>query len=163
MRHLSDFSNTVMQCPVFWTLLEISTIPFSSFWISGLFHVIGILITISPQAMIMIDWQMWWQQHLLCTWSNKSSRYRSAKITFFPFWKKAKVLISLNIYTHICHGIMRGTVTLSIYNKTDTQFFKSCFLLGWLNNIAGRNGSSDIVYLLFLIITMIIQINLSIS
>ena len=28
--------------------------------------------------MIMIDWQMWWQQHLLCTWSNKSSRYRMA-------------------------------------------------------------------------------------
>ena len=114
MRHFKSFSNKVF-------LLEISTIPFSYFWISGLFHVIWILITISPQAMIMIDWQMWWQQHLLCTWSNKKCN-KVQKLPSSRFGKRPKeFLISLNIYTHIiCHGIMRGTVTVSIYNKTDT-------------------------------------------
>ena len=135
MRHFKSFSNNVF-------LLEISTIPFSYFWISGLFHVIWILITISPQAMIMIDWQMWWQQHLLCTWSNKkcnkvqklpSSRFGKRPKNFWSHWIFIRTLFAMA--SCVEPWLYRFTTRL-IHNFSNHVFFLSTC----------RNGSSDIVF-----------------
>ena len=146
--------------------MEISTIPLSSFWISGLFHVIGILITISPQAMIMIDWQMWWQQHLLCTWSNKNSRYRMAaprakcKNYLLPVLEKGQSFDLIEyLYAHLPwhHAWNRDFIDL----QQDWYTIFQIMFSSWMILLVEMDLQT--LFNLFLIITMIIQINFSIS